>query len=621
MSENNQQNGENSNLFGLNSKSIQQDLLYFKNDLLKELRQIDTKLINKYSMTDSLITKKMEEFESRIQVCVSKVAELSNLIVTDRTIREKVDSLIKFKEKTDETIMTHDIQLTNLYKDSHNSIDRIDQVLNDSVLYPGVIGNMCRFKNFHECIDFMLSNVAELNSFKDKNTMDLKDYKKYLDSTIQSFKLQINNFMSNSNQFTTTSVNASEERMKNMMKIYDDRLQDSRIENARYSVKIEREFEAMKKDWEKIVRIKQEINDNLSRSEKNMREDTAKIADMFLNYKQEFKVIKARFIQLSEFLKDVRFRINLQNELKKKQYLEMSNFMDFRQKQRLDESASYMDSVNRPFADSNSNTNKKLLRQNTVSCDRKPPKFNPEKSYIKQYINGEITATDLNNIRELKENIHTIKEREFDDIDKDLRTVEEFKGKQKLIERKLSLKNEGRPKPMMKRLTTFNLNHVDVFNNTLGNNRSGGSNSNSRYSGYQSKYTKNLEFDLDNLYDLFDLDLEKKPAVNKKFSTRNSMKIASNPINKLLESSKDASLRKSAEKENSLLKSLSKNLKSKSSNKIEDIDEKSENEEEKEREEEEVTTRIRNVNFVKMNEEIGDGEEKKEVKINAFLSI
>ena len=54
----------------------------------------------------------------------------------------------QFKEKTNEKIISTEFKLNQTYNELHNAITKYDKLLSDSVLYPGIIGNLCKFKNF-----------------------------------------------------------------------------------------------------------------------------------------------------------------------------------------------------------------------------------------------------------------------------------------------------------------------------------------------------------------------------------------------------------------------------------------------------------------------------------------
>ncbi len=64
-----------------------------------------------------------------------------------------------------------------------------------------------------------------------------------------------------------------------------------------------------------------------------MKDTCNNVSLKFEGYKKEFNLIKNRFTQLSEFIKDVRFRANLGNGITKREALNLSNQIDFTKKQ------------------------------------------------------------------------------------------------------------------------------------------------------------------------------------------------------------------------------------------------------------------------------------------------
>jgi hypothetical protein len=50
----------------------------------------------------------------------------------------------------------------------------------------------------------------------------------------------------------------------------------------------------------------------------------------FTNYRKQFTLIKDKFLQLSEFIRDVRFRANLAPDAKKRDFVNMAKQIDFR---------------------------------------------------------------------------------------------------------------------------------------------------------------------------------------------------------------------------------------------------------------------------------------------------
>ena len=326
-------NNDNSQETENKKLNYQKELLFFKDDMLKDLKRFESKLTSKYNETQSSIQQKLNFYDEQFEKLTEKLSKIQNSDLNDKLIEEKINSLIKFKEKISEKIMTNEIKLDSTQKDLQNAMFKYDKMFTDTVIYPGLIGNSCKYKTFHEFIDYLLIQISQLNSFKEKNILDLKSYKTKLENLIQSFKLQIENITKSMTEFTTKSVNNCEERINDLLKIYDEKLIEVRIENNKYSNNVKEEFDKMQKDWGKILQIKKDIYYKLDSEISNMKDTCNNVSLKFEGYKKEFNLIKNRFTQLSEFIKDVRFRANLGNGITKREAFNLSNQIDFTKKQ------------------------------------------------------------------------------------------------------------------------------------------------------------------------------------------------------------------------------------------------------------------------------------------------
>ena len=82
---------------------------------------------------------------------------------------------------------------------------------------------------------------------------DLKAYKVKLENLIESFKSQIENITLTLTEFTIKNVSDCESRIKNEWNIYDDKLQDIRLENNKYIIELQKKFNSLIIDWEKVL--------------------------------------------------------------------------------------------------------------------------------------------------------------------------------------------------------------------------------------------------------------------------------------------------------------------------------------------------------------------------------
>ena len=162
---------------------------------------------------------KLESYENRITTYENKIMELTNLINTDKTIRDKVENLIEFKERAEDKMLTEKIRLDNFRNDLNSNVERIDQILKNSVIYPGVVGGISKYKTFHDLIDYILTECSQNLTFREKSILDFKGYKVKLENSISAFNTQINTLLNTTSEYTKTCVKELEEKIKSIFNV------------------------------------------------------------------------------------------------------------------------------------------------------------------------------------------------------------------------------------------------------------------------------------------------------------------------------------------------------------------------------------------------------------------
>ena len=320
-----------------NISQFKSELLYFKEELLKDFKIIESNIEDKYTYTINELKQKLNLYENNFSIINQKFLDLTNLLLKNNEIKDNIDKLNQFKEKINEKILNHEIKSNLIDTELHNSIIKYDKLFADSVIYPGIIGKSCKYKTFHELIDYLLVQIGEFNSFKDKSLLDLKSYKTKLETLIQSFKIQIDNICLTLTEFSTQKVDDCENRMKTRFEKYDDELNKIRIQNNKYIEEVKNKFNSLVIDWEKVLKIKKEIYIKFDLDVEKFKNENNKLSQKLEENKSEFNLIKDRFTKLSDFIKDVRFRKNIGQEIKKYEFSQMSKKIDFEKKQIISE--------------------------------------------------------------------------------------------------------------------------------------------------------------------------------------------------------------------------------------------------------------------------------------------
>ena len=284
------------NVPGNSRQSIRMDILMFKDDILKDMRGIQKQLDGKYMKTDENLTYKINNFETKINLFEKKIFELSNKINTDNKIRENIETLNQFKEETSDTLFKRRVKYNEFEKRMNDEINRINNILADSVIYPGIIGGSAKYKSFHDFMDHIMEEIGQLSVFREKSGLDMGPYKKKIEQSIEGFKIQLNNYNNIQREYTLKSIQQAEERLNNLIKIYDDRLQDTRVENSHYSIGLEKKSEELKNE---IAKLKKFQENSLKKYAKFNKED------IFNNFSNELIIMNNKINKLSSMLKDL----------------------------------------------------------------------------------------------------------------------------------------------------------------------------------------------------------------------------------------------------------------------------------------------------------------------------
>ena len=175
------------------------EILQFKNEVLSDIKKSQKIGENKLDKFIEFVETKFSKYDKKIDTLFGKIQEINNNKSENNIINEHMKNLMAFESQTKEDLITIDIKLENLEKDIYNNVYRIDKILTESVIYPGIIGNMCKFKTFHEFMDYILTQASKNITFRDKSELDLKTYKNKMDKYLKNLSGQFDNILNEAN--------------------------------------------------------------------------------------------------------------------------------------------------------------------------------------------------------------------------------------------------------------------------------------------------------------------------------------------------------------------------------------------------------------------------------------
>ena len=332
----------------LDEKNLLKNIIEFKNDLLKKINSLESRLTHKINLHDQDFSLKLESLSEKI-LPISQ--DLSNLIQSssenDKKL-EKLDTFEKFKNKAESALLSQNIRLNKSFETISEMKAKYDKIFIENLTIPGFVGHSSKYKNISE---YIIHNIKEGN----------KNEKQYneLNNELISLKQKVENLF------------------KLYFGIFDSvyerniKLIESKVDEVKISI-----GKKLEEIWEKISEIKLKDIENRMNFEKHL---------------SEFKLFTEDVYGFKEHLD--KLEIKIENDLiKNKNEMEEKN--NEKNKDNEKESQKLIDI--RKSIDKYKKENEEIIKINKAIEDRG---IKSEK----------IILNNINDIKDLKEEINSIK--------------------------------------------------------------------------------------------------------------------------------------------------------------------------------------------------------------------
>ena len=339
-----------------------QDLILFKEDILKELRNYKVKISNsvnvefeKYSDLLEKSNRNLNYYEKDKSFFMSKVD----------FVQEKEKLFTEVVNKTNELrneVMINQVHISACQKDIEDSCYKYDKVISQNLLVPGIIGKSCKFGNLKE---YIIYNKEEMNNAifgNRQNANDLTVLKKKVDTNTAQLNTQIKSLEYRLSNFVTSKFHELDGKFDRLYEELNKRMNS-------LSYEVNSNIEERKNELARLKNFVFEENTKAIESVKAIKDD------MFMEFdlmKTNFKKIKKNIVGLTNLLMGRSHNMNKQLVINSFNNMMLEFFKEFNIIENLE--------VKKPEIQQ-TKTFKKSVRPAVDSC-------------IKKYIEGKISVND-----------------------------------------------------------------------------------------------------------------------------------------------------------------------------------------------------------------------------------
>ena len=172
-----------------NINEMNQDLLFFKNDMLLDIRKVEQRFNLKLTEQSVISSEQYDIFEKKLIELSERVSKIQTLLFDSRELTEKIQTFLIFKAKAEENFNKINSKIISFQKQNGVFIDNIEKMISENLRYPGVIGKNGKFLNFRYFIDYTIRNLCDLNEFRDEiKILNFDEIRRKINKDINDFR-------------------------------------------------------------------------------------------------------------------------------------------------------------------------------------------------------------------------------------------------------------------------------------------------------------------------------------------------------------------------------------------------------------------------------------------------
>ena len=339
-----------------------QDLIIFKEDILKELRNYKVKISNsvnvefeKYSDLLEKSNKNLNYYEKDKSLFMSKMD----------FVEEKEKLFNEVSNKTNELrneVMINQLHISTCRKDIEDTCYKYDKIVSENLLVPGIIGKSCKFGNLKE---YIVYNKEEMNNAffgNRQNANDLTVLKRKVDTSTAQLNTRIKSLEYRLSNFITSKYHELDGKFDRLYEELNKRMNS-------LSYEVNSNIEERKNE---LARIKNFVLEENAKAIENVKAIKNDMINEFDLMKKNFKKIKKNIVSLTNLLMGRTHNMNKQLVINNFNNMMLELFKEFNVTEGVETKKPEIQQTK---------TMKKNVKPAVDSC-------------IKQYIEGKISLND-----------------------------------------------------------------------------------------------------------------------------------------------------------------------------------------------------------------------------------
>jgi len=290
----------------MNLSSLKNDLILFKDETLKTLREMEKQIFEKIQMKNNETDSKIGDFNLKLSKFQEMNKRMYESIIEQQASLDKLKHFNEFKTKTDTKLVSLDIKMTNFFSELVNIKSKYDKIMVENLQVPGIIGISCKYSSICEYIIDNLHILEGYNREKDILKSKINELQLSNKKIMKDFTSSINNSISECKLYTDKKINEIKNYFKERYENLDDiititknKFEENVIKNEKINETIKNDIISTKNEITHLIKVEHEENEKKNDEMKKIQSEQIKkqITDIKKNFKELKVDVEKRVVE------------------------------------------------------------------------------------------------------------------------------------------------------------------------------------------------------------------------------------------------------------------------------------------------------------------------------------
>ena len=312
---------DNINLNSMNPYQRNQLNILIKNEIQRIVNLTNESFNQRLLETNNYI----KEFKSSITTQMETISgiqnEMYNCFRTNKKNFEKLNNIQTIMKNFEEAIENNKTNVENLKIEIDEAKKKNEKLLNEILAIPENIKVKKNLKNLNDFFKYLVNELNKTNNEIKKKEINLNNFKTELNKIIDLIKFKVEHFNDINKDFMNKNYEEINKTFFSKLNEIKEEMPKLEFSNGIYAKELKQEIIEVIKERKDLEVFENQMNEKFNNYFESLNLKAKESVDEIYKYRKEFTKIKKYFIDIIEFLKDVRFQRNINNE-NNKNYIE-----------------------------------------------------------------------------------------------------------------------------------------------------------------------------------------------------------------------------------------------------------------------------------------------------------